>query len=69
MRRIETESRRWFLQCPDCGFEISVWDSGGMRFRARGKAYRRGRCRGCNRVGMLRLYQRDENDDMPMGQR
>ncbi len=68
MRYIEAESRAWMLRCPRCGYQISVWDHGGMRYRARGKAYRMGRCRGCGQVGMLRLYRPDRGDS-PAGPR
>ena len=67
MARIEAESRRWFMQCPRCGYETSVWESGGMRYRALGTAYRFGRCRGCGKSGMLRVYLGDDNDADPVG--
>ncbi len=62
MRRIEAESRTWMMRCPRCGHETSVWDNGGMRYRALGTVYRLGRCRGCSRVGMLRVYRREDAD-------
>ena len=57
MPKIEAESRQWMIQCPKCRHEVSVWDSGGMRYRARGTVYRFGRCRGCGALGMLRVYR------------
>jgi hypothetical protein len=33
---MEAESRRWMMQCP-CGFEISIWDAGGLRYKATGR--------------------------------
>ena len=57
--RIETESRQWMMQCPNCGHEVSVWEYGGMRYRGFGRVYRLGRCRGCGEVRMLRVYKRD----------
>jgi len=59
MQRIEADSRSWMMQCPKCGYEISVWDYGGMRYKGHGTVYRLGRCRDCNRVGMLRVYKKD----------
>jgi hypothetical protein len=29
----EAESRRWIIRCP-CGGGISVWDAGGLRWKA-----------------------------------
>ena len=60
MHRIENESRSWMMQCRKCGHETSVWDYGGMRYGGLGTVYRLGRCRGCHRVSMLRVYQRDD---------
>lgn len=59
MDRIEAESRTWMMHCPNCGFEISIWEAGGMRYRGLGAVYRLGRCRDCGKIGMLRVYQRD----------
>ena len=67
MRRIETESRRWFMRCAHCGFEISVWEYGGMRYRALGTVYRLARCRNCNRIGMFKVYQKRDGSDEPVG--
>jgi len=30
-QKIEDESRRWFMECPQCGFHRSYWDAGGVR--------------------------------------
>ena len=57
MERVEAESRAWFMQCRKCGYEISVWVYGGMRYRGAGTVYRLGRCRECRKVSMLRVYQ------------
>lgn len=43
---IESESRHWMLVCP-CGREVSVWDSGGVRYKARGTPSVRARCPKC----------------------
>jgi len=28
--KIEAESRTWMIKCPNCGYERSVWDAGGV---------------------------------------
>ena len=33
---MEAESRVWMVRCP-CGFERSVWEAGGIRWKAVGK--------------------------------
>lgn len=57
--RIESESRRWMMQCPACGHEVSVWDSGGIRYKASGTVWRLGRCVRCRKLRMLRVYRRE----------
>ena len=61
MAKIEIESRLWMMQCPACRHEVSVWEYGGMRYRARGTVYRLGRCRGCGAFKMLRVYKRESD--------
>ena len=43
---IEAESRRWVMRCP-CGHQVSVWDAGGVRFKAAGRPRRLARCPHC----------------------
>ena len=48
--RVEAESRTWFLRCPR-GWEISVWDAGGLRYKAtRTRKKSLGRRPRCNRM-------------------
>lgn len=42
----ESESRKWMIRCP-CGAERSVWDAGGIRWKAAGKTRMLGRCLAC----------------------
>ena len=58
--RIEAESRTWIIECPSCHYEISVWDAGGIRYKAYGTVRRLGRCRQCRRMGMLRIARKGE---------
>jgi DNA-directed RNA polymerase subunit M/transcription elongation factor TFIIS len=55
---IEQQSRSWIVECPKCGHKVSVWDSGGIRYKARGKPRRYGRCVNCRQRSWLRLYQK-----------
>jgi hypothetical protein len=43
---LERGSRAWMMQCP-CGHERSVWDAGGIRYKAAGKPRRYARCPKC----------------------
>lgn len=60
--KIEADSRRWMVHCKHCGFERSVWDYGGMRYKARGTVWRYGRCANCGRSSMLRVYLPDRGN-------
>ena len=57
-RQIEAESRSWMVRCPSCGHEISVWEAGGMRYKARGTPRKLGRCTQCDFFGMLEVYKK-----------
>lgn len=57
--RLEEESRQWMVQCPGCKREISVWDAGGIRYKARGAARRLGECSTCGKMRLLRIYRPD----------
>lgn len=54
---MERESREWMIQCPKCGREKSVWDAGGIRYRARGNPRKLGRCSQCGKLRFLRIYR------------
>lgn len=56
---MEAESRGWCMRCP-CGAETSIWDMGGVRWKAAGNPVRSGKCAACGRVFMGQIYQRPE---------
>jgi hypothetical protein len=33
---MEAESKQWKVNCPACGHERSIWDMGGIRYKAAG---------------------------------
>jgi hypothetical protein len=43
---MEAESRAWKLRCP-CGHERSIWDVGGIRWKAAGNPRRWLQCPAC----------------------
>lgn len=43
---MEVDSRRWMQRCP-CGHAVSIWDLGGIRWRATGNPRRLTRCLKC----------------------
>lgn len=48
-KAMEAESREWLSSC-DCGATFSVWDAGGVRFKAKGDAVAAMRCPACGTV-------------------
>ena len=50
---MERQSREWFVVCPKCGFERTIWDMGGIRYKARSSGKRIGtRCPSCGKRSM-----------------
>lgn len=54
----EKESREWMLRCP-CGYEQSVWDAGGVRYKATGNPRRYMSCAACGKRTWHLVYHRD----------
>ena len=54
---LERESRAWTMQCP-CGHETSIWEAGGIRYKAAGRKHIYGRCPKCRRFIHHRLYKK-----------
>ena len=52
---MERESRLWKAECPNCQAKPSVWEMGGMRYRAAGEPKKRMRCPHCGKTGWMRL--------------
>lgn len=59
---MEAESRAWKLRCASCGDEVSIWELGGIRWKAysRGKRIYR-RCQKCGTKSWQEMYY-DERD-------
>ena len=47
---IEAESRAWMVRCDVCGEERSVWDRGGVRWKAAGTPHVRAKCSRCGNI-------------------
>jgi DNA-directed RNA polymerase subunit RPC12/RpoP len=59
---MEEESRAWMVRCPHCGYERSVWDLGGIRWKASGKKRIWARCPHCGQRGWHVVYRRAETE-------
>lgn len=54
---IEAESRSWKAKCSNCDHETSIWEMGGIRFKAAGnkKLYRA--CPNCGKRSWQTVYK------------
>jgi hypothetical protein len=55
---IEAESRSWVMRCP-CGHETSVWEAGGIRYKASGNPRKLLRCAGCGERTWHQIEKRE----------
>jgi DNA-directed RNA polymerase subunit RPC12/RpoP len=55
---MEAESRQWVLQCSNCKHEVSVWDLGGIRWKAAGNPRRYVKCPNCGQSGWYGLSRK-----------
>jgi hypothetical protein len=59
---MERESRSWIARCP-CGHARSVWELGGIRWKAKGTPRRLMRCPACgNSSWHLISYESDRTN-------
>jgi hypothetical protein len=60
---MEAESRIWMIQCP-CGHEVSVWDAGGIRYKATGNPKQLRRCPECGQRTWHHIYKKELDGEM-----
>ena len=54
---MEAESRQWMLRCKK-GHEISIWEAGGIRYKANGNKWTFAWCYGCRTFRWHRVYKK-----------
>ena len=57
--QMEADSRTWMVQCPVCGYERSIWDIGGIRYKAVGNQRNLMRCPNCGKRSWHKVYRRE----------
>ena len=55
---MEAESRSWMARCPHCGSEKSVWELGGIRWKAAGSPSMLLRCPVCGKTAPHKITRR-----------
>ena len=53
---MKAESRAWMARCPDCGTELSIWELGGIRWKAAGTPRRLMSCKPCGKSTWHQVY-------------
>lgn len=53
------ESMHWMVRCPNCGNERSVWEMGGIRWKAAGNPRRLMTCPHCGQTKWHRVYRKE----------
>jgi hypothetical protein len=62
---MEAESREWLVRCPACGHQRSIWELGGVRYKARGTKWIFRRCPACRQVGPHLVYRERDGVQLP----
>jgi hypothetical protein len=57
---MKAESRSWILRCDVCDLERSIWEMGGVRWKAAGRPSRRVHCPQCGQNTWHTLYRRQD---------
>jgi hypothetical protein len=55
---MEAESRSWMVRCTYCGYERSVWETGGVKYKASGSSRQLRRCPNCSRLSWHVIYRK-----------
>lgn len=56
---MRADSEKWLLTCPQCGAVHSVWDIGGIRYKATSKGKRVGvKCPACGQRSMMKMERK-----------
>lgn len=68
---MEAESRAWLVRCRACGAERSIWELGGIRWKAKdtGVTATWGACAACGKRGWQTLHRREPGEPSSEGDR
>ena len=57
-QQMEAESRAWIMTCSQCGAQRSIWEAGGVRWKAAGNPTVRTRCGSCGQATAHKMVRR-----------
>lgn len=55
---MKAESQMWMMKCGNCNHERSIWDMGGIRWKASGRPRRYRACPNCGQRSWHMVYKR-----------
>jgi hypothetical protein len=55
--KARAESLTWYFTC-DCGKEFSIWEIGGIRYKAMGNPVKQVKCPFCNKVAPRKVLKK-----------
>ena len=58
---MEKESREWMVRCRSCNYELSVWERGGIRWKAAGRPVTVVKCPNRGKTGPHDTYRKGED--------
>jgi uncharacterized protein with PIN domain len=61
---MEAESRQWFLKCLRCDSEISIWDLGGIKWKAKGNSRNYMKCPKCKKRSWQQMYKKEADPSL-----
>jgi len=65
---MEAESRKWMIRCNGCGYQRSVWDVGGIRWRAYSVNKQiMARCPGCGQLRSAKVFKVEDSKPASFG--
>ncbi len=59
---MEADSRLWMVRCRTCGHERSIWELGGIKWKAKGTSWTIGRCPSCRKLRIHKVDRREQTD-------
>jgi hypothetical protein len=59
---LEAESRAWKTRCSKCDHESSIWETGGIRYKAVGNPRKMFRCPHCGKFTWHKLSYRPDGE-------
>lgn len=54
---MQQESEKWKFKCEECQKETSIWDIGGIRYKAKGNLKMKIKCSNCGKISSCEIQK------------